>query len=156
VLGDRPLVAETPEHLLDDDTTPIAKFFIRNNGQVPDAAANPDAWKLVIDGEVNNRLELTLGELKQRFQPKTYRMVLECGGNGRSFFQPQAAAIPGPMAAWAARNGPACRCTRCSKPPASSPRRSTPRITAPTRISRAIRRRNRSPAACRWRKPWTR
>ena len=94
VLGDRPLVAETPEHLLDDDTTPIAKFFIRNNGQVPDAAANPDAWKLVIDGEVNNRLELTLGELKQRFQPKTYRMVLECGGNGRSFFQPQARGNP--------------------------------------------------------------
>jgi DMSO/TMAO reductase YedYZ molybdopterin-dependent catalytic subunit len=52
--------------------------------------ANPDAWKLTVDGEVNNRLELTLAELKSRFQPKTYRMVLECGGNGRSFFQPQA------------------------------------------------------------------
>ncbi len=90
VLGDRPLVAETPEHLLDDETTPIAKFFIRNNGQVPEAAADPDAWKLVIEGEVGNRLELALGELKQRFQPRTYRMVLECGGNGRSFFQPQA------------------------------------------------------------------
>src|SRR2546430_1799173 len=36
VLGDRPLVAETPEHLLDDDTTPTDKFFIRNNGQIPD------------------------------------------------------------------------------------------------------------------------
>src|SRR5215217_4218939 len=32
VLGDRPLVAETPEHLLDDNTTPIGKFYIRNNG----------------------------------------------------------------------------------------------------------------------------
>ena len=90
VLGERPLVAETPEHLLDDETTPIAKFFIRNNGQIPEAAANPDAWKLIVDGEVNNRLELTLAELKSRFQPRTYRMVLECGGNGRSFFQPQA------------------------------------------------------------------
>ena len=83
-------MAETPEHLLDDETTPIAKFFIRNNGQIPEAAANPDAWKLTVDGEVNNRLELTLAELKSRFQPRTYRMVLECGGNGRSFFQPQA------------------------------------------------------------------
>ena len=90
VLGERPLVAETPEHLLDDDTTPIAKFFIRNNGQIPEPPANADGWKLVIDGEVNNKIELTLAELKQRFQPKTYRMVLECGGNGRSFFQPQA------------------------------------------------------------------
>jgi DMSO/TMAO reductase YedYZ molybdopterin-dependent catalytic subunit len=90
VLGDKPLVAETPEHLLDDDTTPTAKFFIRNNGQVPDAAKEPDAWKLNVDGEVNKPLEIALGDLKKRFKAKTYRMVLECGGNGRSFFQPQA------------------------------------------------------------------
>ena len=56
VLGDRPLVAETPEHLLDDDTTPIDRFFIRNNGQIPEPAKDPDAWKFVIDGEVNNKL----------------------------------------------------------------------------------------------------
>jgi len=90
VLGDKPLVAETPEHLLDDDTTPTSKFFIRNNGQIPEQAKEPDAWKLTIDGEVNKPLEITVGELKKRAQPRTYRMVLECGGNGRSFFTPQA------------------------------------------------------------------
>jgi len=90
VLGDRPLVAETPEHLLDAATTPIEKFFIRNNGQTPEPAANPDAWAIRIEGEVDKPLELTLGELKSRYQPKTYRMVLECGGNGRAFFTPQA------------------------------------------------------------------
>jgi DMSO/TMAO reductase YedYZ molybdopterin-dependent catalytic subunit len=90
VLGDRPLVAETPEHLLDDDTTPTTKFFIRNNAGIPDATKDPDSWKLTIDGEVNNTLELTLGELKQKFRPVTRRMVLECGGNGRSFFTPTA------------------------------------------------------------------
>ena len=90
VLGDRPLVAETPEHLLDAATTPIEKFFIRNNGQTPEPAANPDAWAIKIEGEVDKPLELTLGELKSRYQPKTYRMVLECGGNGRAFFTPQA------------------------------------------------------------------
>jgi DMSO/TMAO reductase YedYZ molybdopterin-dependent catalytic subunit len=88
VLGDRPLVAETPEHMLDDDTTPASKFFIRNNGLIPDENKDADAWKLKVDGEVNQALELSLGELKKRFQPKTYRMVLECGGNGRSFFSP--------------------------------------------------------------------
>src|SRR5262245_55443195 len=82
VLGDKPLVAETPEHLLDDDTTPTAKFFIRNNGQLPEASGDPEAWKLSIDGEVNKPLEITLGELKKRSQHKTLRMVLECGGNG--------------------------------------------------------------------------
>ncbi len=90
VLGDRPLVAETPESLLDDDTTPTAKFFIRNNGNIPDPAKDPDSWKLTIDGEVNQKLELTLGALKKRFRPVTRRLVLECGGNGRSFFAPTA------------------------------------------------------------------
>src|SRR5262245_25856067 len=90
VLGDRPLVAETPEQLLDDDTTPTDKFFIRNNAQVPEESNAPDAWKIVIDGEVNQKLEITLREIKSRFRPVTQRMVLECGGNGRSFFTPQA------------------------------------------------------------------
>jgi sulfite oxidase len=90
VLGERPLVAETPEHLLDDETTPIDKFFIRNNGLIPEETKEPERWKIVVDGEVHNRLELTLGELKTRFTPVTRRMVLECGGNGRSFFNPPA------------------------------------------------------------------
>src|SRR5436309_2675148 len=60
VLGDRPLVAETPESLLDDDVTPTDKFFVRNNGMLPDEAKAPETWKIVIDGEVNKKLELTL------------------------------------------------------------------------------------------------
>ena len=92
VLSDKPLVAETPERLLDDDTTPTSKFYICSNGPIPDPATEPDAWKLVIDGEVNKPLEITLGDLKKRFQPKTYRMVLENGGNGRSYFAPE---VPG-------------------------------------------------------------
>lgn len=90
VLGDKPLVAETPEHLLDDDTTPTEKFFVRNNGGLPDEAPNADAWKITVQGEVNAPLSLTLGELKQRFQAQTHRMVMECGGNGRAFFAPGA------------------------------------------------------------------
>ncbi|MET0866987.1 MAG: sulfite oxidase [Pseudorhodoplanes sp.] len=90
VLGEKPLVAETPESQLDDDTTPIEKFFIRNNGLMPDEVKDVDKWTIKIDGEVNNPLAITLGELKAKFKPVTLRMVLECGGNGRSFFSPQA------------------------------------------------------------------
>jgi DMSO/TMAO reductase YedYZ molybdopterin-dependent catalytic subunit len=64
LLGDRPLVAETPEHLLDEDTTPTPKFFVRNNGLIPEENKEPDTWKITIDGEVNNKIEITLGELK--------------------------------------------------------------------------------------------
>ena len=90
VLGERPLVAETPESLLDDDTTPTEKFYIRNNGQIPEPAKDPEAWKLVIDGEVNNKLELSLADLKSKYKAVTRRMVLECGGNGRAGFSPPA------------------------------------------------------------------
>ena len=90
VLGEKPLVAETPENLLNDDTTPIDKFYIRNNGQIPEAAKEPDKWKIAIDGEVNKPFEITLGELKSKYKPQTRRFVLECGGNGRAFFSPQA------------------------------------------------------------------
>jgi DMSO/TMAO reductase YedYZ molybdopterin-dependent catalytic subunit len=90
VLGERPLVAETPEQLLDDDTTPTDKFFVRNNAQAPEETKTPDAWKVTIDGEVNQKVELTVAELKAKFPQVTRRLVLECGGNGRSFFTPQA------------------------------------------------------------------
>ena len=83
-LGDRPLVAETPAHLLDDDVTPTEIHYIRNNGQIPELPADPDAWEITIDGEVESPLTLTLGELKARFENVTHQLVLECGGNGRS------------------------------------------------------------------------
>jgi len=89
LLGSEPLVAETPESLLDDETTPTARFFIRNNGTIPPQIADPDTWRLVIDGEVQNPLSLTLGEIKAKYRAVTRHMVLECGGNGRSFFAPR-------------------------------------------------------------------
>ena len=94
LLGEMPLVAETPEELLDDETTPIAHFFVRNNGLLPEPAEDPEGWSFVVDGEVERPLRLTLAELKSRFPHKTYRMVLECGGNGRSFFEPKAEGNP--------------------------------------------------------------
>jgi sulfite oxidase len=94
LLGDRPLVAETPESLLDDDTTPIARFFIRNNGHIPEESKQGDAWTLKIEGEIDKPLTLSVTELKSRFSPQTLRMVMECGGNGRSFFQPAARGNP--------------------------------------------------------------
>jgi sulfite oxidase len=94
LLNGKPLVAETPEALLDDDTTPTSRFFIRNNGEPPEAARQPDAWKITIDGEVNKPLELTLGELKTKLRPLTRRLLLECAGNGRSFFVPHTEGEP--------------------------------------------------------------
>lgn len=87
-LGDAPLVVETPESLLDDETTPTDKLFIRNNGAYPPTQGEVKNWTVVIDGEVENPLELTLADLQSRFETITQRMVMECGGNGRSFYSP--------------------------------------------------------------------
>ena len=90
VLGDKPLVAETQAELLDDAVTPTDKLFVRNNGQVPDNAGDAKSWKIKVDGEVNTPLEFTVAEMISRFPNVTYQLMLECGGNGRAFFEPEA------------------------------------------------------------------
>ncbi len=89
VLNDRPLNAETPAHLLDDEVTPVARHFIRNNGIVP-TDMNPDTWTLQIDGLVERPMTLSIEELRRRFEVVTYRLLIECGGNGRAGFEPPA------------------------------------------------------------------
>jgi SAM-dependent methyltransferase len=41
----------------------------------PESPADPDAWELAVDGEVDTPLSLTLGELKERFENVTYDLV---------------------------------------------------------------------------------
>ncbi|MCY7359764.1 MAG: molybdopterin-dependent oxidoreductase, partial [Rudanella sp.] len=95
VLNDKPWNVETPPHLLDDRITPADRMFIRNNGLIPDVPENVDAWTLTINGEsVKAHKTYTLAELKKRFKPYTYQLVLECGGNGRSGFEPQTSGNP--------------------------------------------------------------
>jgi DMSO/TMAO reductase YedYZ molybdopterin-dependent catalytic subunit len=89
VLNDRPLNAETPPHLLDDPITPTKYHFIRNNGITPEDTA-PDGWTLTVDGEVETPMELTIADLKERFETVTLALQLECGGNGRAAFNPPA------------------------------------------------------------------
>jgi len=92
VLNDRPINAETPAHLLDDAITPASRLFVRNNGIPPELTSiDADNWTLRIGGEAARRpLEMTLAELKQRYRHRTLQLQIECGGNGRSEFNPPA------------------------------------------------------------------
>lgn len=90
ILSQRPLNAETPAHLLDDLITPASRLFVRNNG-VPPVSNNLDplAWELSIAGEACERpRNFTLGQLQQQFRHYTLQLQIECGGNGRSEFNP--------------------------------------------------------------------
>jgi DMSO/TMAO reductase YedYZ molybdopterin-dependent catalytic subunit len=90
LLNDRPWNMEAQAHLLDDPVTPEKFMFIRNNGLVPE---NIDVknWTLTIDGEaVRQKKVYSLSDLKSKFPHHTYQLTLECGGNGRSEFDPPA------------------------------------------------------------------
>jgi len=89
LLGDRPVNAETPAHLLDDAITPTNRHFIRNNGLLPDSM-EADGWTLMVDGFVDNPLTLTIDDLRDRFEVVTRALHIECGGNGRADFDPPA------------------------------------------------------------------
>lgn len=92
ILNDRPVNAETPAHLLDDDITPGNRMFVRNNG-IPPAIENidPATWEVSIEGEsCANPMSFTIAELKQKFEHHTYQLQIECGGNGRSEYVPSA------------------------------------------------------------------
>ncbi|MDJ0872215.1 MAG: molybdopterin-dependent oxidoreductase [Gammaproteobacteria bacterium] len=89
VLNDRPVNAECPPHLLDDQVTPTSRHFVRNNG-VPPANVDAAGWKLTVDGEVKSPMTMTIEDLKKKFDVVTLQLQLECGGNGRSFFDPKA------------------------------------------------------------------
>lgn len=89
ILNDRPINAETPPHLLDDDITPIKYHFVRDNG-IPPASVDANSWELTIDGMVDKPLTLKIADLRSEFDVVTQNLVIECGGNGRAFFRPPA------------------------------------------------------------------
>jgi DMSO/TMAO reductase YedYZ molybdopterin-dependent catalytic subunit len=92
VLNDRPINAETPPHLLDSDITPAKHLFVRNNGIPPEIQdIDPKTWSLRVDGEsCQVPRTYTIPQLKAGFKTRSYVLQLECGGNGRSEFNPPA------------------------------------------------------------------
>lgn len=90
LLNDRPWNMEAQAHLLNDPITPADRMFIRNNGKIPEAI-DATHWTLTIEGEsAKTSKTYSLDDLKSRFQRYTYQLTLECGGNGRSEFNPPA------------------------------------------------------------------
>jgi sulfite oxidase len=88
LLNDKPWNIETPVHLLDDKITPADKMYVRNNGNAPENT-DTSKWTLTIEGEsVIKPLTISLKDLRTRYKPYTYQLVLECGGNGRAEFSP--------------------------------------------------------------------
>jgi sulfite oxidase len=93
VLSPRPEDFEMPLDGFTDWITPIDRFFVRTHTYTPEV--NTSDWSLKVDGLVERPLTLTMRDLKKMARVELVG-VLECAGNGRSFYQPR---LPG--AQWA-------------------------------------------------------
>ena len=87
-LSPKPRDLEMPVEGFIDEITPVEHFFVRCHTMVPQIKLSE--WKLEIAGLVDRPLTLTLDDLKKLPRVELVS-VLECAGNGRSFFQPQVA-----------------------------------------------------------------
>jgi DMSO/TMAO reductase YedYZ molybdopterin-dependent catalytic subunit len=65
--------------------TPNEQFYVRSHFAVP--KVDPKTWKLTVEGEVENKVELTLEELRA-LPSVTVPVTLECAGNNRAFVVP--------------------------------------------------------------------
>src|SRR5260370_964012 len=71
-----------------DAITPIERFFVRCHPYTPHVDIK--TWTLKLEGVVNRPVTLTMADLK-KLPRVELTGVLECAGNGRSFYQPRVA-----------------------------------------------------------------
>ena len=90
VRSTRPEDLEMPMEGFQDDITPVERLFVRTHHYTP--KVNLATWKLKIGGLVDKPLELTFEQIQK--MPKVELVaVMECAGNGRSFFKPSMAGL---------------------------------------------------------------
>ena len=91
-LTTRPPQLETPFSVFDEGPiTPNDAFFVRYHLEKIPLSIDPDAYRVKIEGKVDNPLSLSLHDLKTGFDPVEIVAVNQCSGNGRGFFDPRVA-----------------------------------------------------------------
>ncbi len=92
-LTTRPPQLETPFSVFNEGVlTPNDAFFVRYHLMLDPFSIDVDKFRLQITGKVNAPLELTVADLKTKFEPVEIVAVNQCSGNGRGFSQPR---VPG-------------------------------------------------------------
>src|SRR6185369_3527533 len=87
LLTSSPPQLETPLKFFKELVTPNEALFVRwHLANIP-TSVDLATWRLTIRGNVENELSLSLDDLK-KFAKRCYTAVIQCAGNGRSFFEP--------------------------------------------------------------------
>jgi sulfite dehydrogenase len=86
----RPPQLETPLSYFKELITPNNALFVRwHLANIP-TSVDMREWKLTVGGNTEKELSLSMDEVKT-FEKVTYTAVIQCSGNGRSFFEPRVA-----------------------------------------------------------------
>jgi len=91
--SDRPPLLETPREVFTCRVTPNDQFFVRWHMPNIPTHIDPDTYTIKIDGLVDKEIEISLNDLKTKFEQVEVEAVLQCGGNSRSAFTPTAGGI---------------------------------------------------------------
>ena len=91
--SDRPPLLETPREVFSKAITPNDEFFVRWHLPEIPTYIDTETYTLHINGLVDKEIHLTLKDLKENFEQVEVTAVLQCGGNSRSAFKPQAGGI---------------------------------------------------------------
>ena len=91
--SDRPVLLETPREVFTTTYTPNDQFFVR--WHLPEMPTYNDLkeFKINITGNVEKPLELTVEDLKNKFEAVEIDAVCQCGGNARSAYRPKIGGI---------------------------------------------------------------
>jgi len=81
----RPEDLEMPIEGFTDFITPIDRFFVRTHVTAP--SVDVSTWRLRLEGNVSSPLALSIDDLRSMPSSEVVA-VLECAGNGRSFYEP--------------------------------------------------------------------
>lgn len=91
LLTSRPPQLETPLSHFKELVTPNESVFVRwHLSEIP-SSVDLAAWRLRVGGNTEKELQLSLEDLA-KFEKVSYTAVIQCAGNGRSYFDPR---VPG-------------------------------------------------------------
>jgi sulfite dehydrogenase len=91
LLTSRPPQLETPLSYFKELITPNEALFVRWHITPIPTSVDLAEWRLGIGGNIEKELQLSMDDLK-KFEKVAYTAVIQCAGNGRSFFEPR---VPG-------------------------------------------------------------
>jgi len=91
LLTSRPPQLETPLSYFKELITPNEALFVRWHITPIPTSVDLAEWRLGIVGNIDKELQLSMDDLK-KFEKASYTAVIQCAGNGRSFFEPR---VPG-------------------------------------------------------------